>query len=186
MKEERRLLSPVAGLFDELAPNRNSGEKAFFSRPSVNNEMWMFKVLLLKEQLRAFLQGFYLNLSEEFITVPSKTQFCEKCKDEVFTSVHMRAKIFMRNTLISGEVLDENILHAAVFSSGAAAVCRSVNRRPGSRLTDTTIGNKNKHQNRLNPAPPASVSASLLEELFHFHSLRSKQKQPGSIKRRLN
>lgn len=134
LKGECRLLSPVAGLFDELALNRNSREKAFFSRPSVNNEMWMFKVLLLKEQLRAFLQGFYLNLLEEieeFITVPSKTQYCENCKDEVFTSVHMRAKIFMRNTLSPGEVLDENILYAAVFSSSVAAVCRLVNWRPG-------------------------------------------------------
>lgn len=88
--------------------------------------MWMFEVLPLKEQLRAFLQGFYLNLSEEieeFITASSKTQLCEKCKDEVFTSVHMRAKIFMRNTLIPGEVLDENILYAAVFSLSVAAVC---------------------------------------------------------------
>lgn len=103
------LLSPVAGLFDQHTLNRNSREKAFFSRLSVNNEMWMFKVLLLKEQLRAFLQGFYLNLSEEieeFITAPSKTQFCEKCKDEVFTSVHMRAKSSVRNTLIAGEVHD--------------------------------------------------------------------------------
>lgn len=116
-----------------------------------------FKVLLLKEQLRAFLQGFYLNLSEEieeFFTGPSKTQFCEKCKDEVFTSVHMRAKIFMRNTLISGGVLEEDILYAAVFSS--AAVCRSVNWRPGSRLTDTTSGNKEKKP----PEPVKSCSFS--------------------------
>lgn len=101
MKEECRLLSPVAGLFDELALNRNSREKAFFSRPSVNNEMWMFKVLLLKEQLRAFLQGFYLNLSEEieeFITVPSKTQDCENCKDEVFTSVHESQDFYEEHT----------------------------------------------------------------------------------------
>lgn len=98
----------------------------------------MFKVLLLlKEQLRAFLQGFYLNSSEEikeFITVPPKTQYCENCKNQVFTSVHMRAKIFMRNTLIPGEVLDENILYAAVFSSSVAAVCRSVNWGPGTYL----------------------------------------------------
>lgn len=119
----------------------------------------MFKVLLLKEQLRAFLQGFYLNLSEEieeFTTVPSKTQFCEKCKDKVFTSVHMRAKIFMRNTLIPGEVLDENNLYAAVFSSGVAAVCTSVNWRPGSSVSA--------------PSEDSLGGASLLEELFHFHS----------------
>lgn len=81
----------------------------------------------------------------------------------------MRVKIFMRNTLIPGEVLDQNILYAAVFNPSIAAVCRSVNWRPGIYLKQPVETKKNPPET-VKSRPSSSGGVSLLEELFHFHS----------------